>query len=473
MAREIFRKEALDQLASPEGLDRPWSLVPARAWVSLAALSALVGGALVWSILGRIPETVAGAGVLINPGRVRSLQSPYGGQIVELSTRVGQHVNKGDMLAVVNQSELRQALQQAKVRMKELERVDQSQRRLEADRSEKESSLRMTQQESLNQGLLELESIGSRMIERNQELLAAQLAGLKKTREEVSGLHQELAGQLARFRALETKRLATSDAVIAAGAEVVRSDIQLAEMDLKTFEFALKDLEIQQLDAQRRTRQVELKSELRRVALEAVRAELDRSQSEALRESQIMDQRDRIATIEKQLDEQGMIRSPVSGRVVELAVNLGQVIGPGSRCGAVEADDEDAELGLRNLVYLPLSSGKRLNPGLKVRVTPTTVQRERYGGILGKVTRVSPYPVTEESATAIVGNPEIVKALAQPGGMIEVEVELERDANSFSGFRWTSAGPKLKFSAGTTTATRITVEERAPITFVLPILNRF
>ena len=42
---------------------------------------------------------------------------------------------------------------------------------------------------------------------------------------------------------------------------------------------------------------------------------------------------------------------------------------------------------------------------------------------------------------------------------------------SFSGFKWTSGGPNLKFSAGTTAAVRVTVDERAPITYLFPFLK--
>ena len=55
--------------------------------------------------------------------------------------------------------------------------------------------------------------------------------------------------------------------------------------------------------------------------------------------------------------------------------------------------------------------------------------------------------------------------------MIEIEAELERDVNSSSGFMWTSLGPNVKFSAGTTTHIYVTAEERAPITWLIPILR--
>jgi HlyD family secretion protein len=126
---------------------------------------------------------------------------------------------------------------------------------------------------------------------------------------------------------------------------------------------------------------------------------------------------------------------------------------------------------LTNLAFFSVRDGKRIYVGDQAHVTPTTVQREREGSIVGTVRRVSPFPITQESVINTVGNEEIAKALLQQGGAIEVEVELERDPNSYSGFRWTSKDPEKKFSAGTTTTVRITIEQRTPITYLLPILR--
>ena len=58
------------------------------------------------------------------------------------------------------------------------------------------------------------------------------------------------------------------------------------------------------------------------------------------------------------------------------------------------------------------------------------------------------------------------------GPQLAVFAELQPDTSTFSGFRWSSSkGPQMKMSPGTTTSVRVTVEEQAPITFVLPILK--
>ena len=72
------------------------------------------------------------------------------------------------------------------------------------------------------------------------------------------------------------------------------------------------------------------------------------------------------------------------------------------------------------------------------------------------------------------GNNEIISSLVpevEPV-VIQISASLEPDSQTFSGYEWSSSsGPNLEISTGTTASARIEVEERAPITFVFPILR--
>jgi HlyD family secretion protein len=49
---------------------------------------------------------------------------------------------------------------------------------------------------------------------------------------------------------------------------------------------------------------------------------------------------------------------------------------------------------------------------------------------------------------------------------------LETDPVSSSGYRWSSSrGPNIQITAGLTHSTRVTIEGRAPYTYLLPILR--
>ncbi len=63
----LFRKESLERLSSPEQLDQLMQIVQPRHWLPLAALGVLVSLGVLWSVVARIPMTVAGPGVLVQP----------------------------------------------------------------------------------------------------------------------------------------------------------------------------------------------------------------------------------------------------------------------------------------------------------------------------------------------------------------------------------------------------------------------
>lgn len=60
----IFRKEALERLSSPEQLDQLMQIVSPRSWLPLATVGGLMGAALIWACEGRIPVTTTGSAIL-------------------------------------------------------------------------------------------------------------------------------------------------------------------------------------------------------------------------------------------------------------------------------------------------------------------------------------------------------------------------------------------------------------------------
>jgi HlyD family secretion protein len=135
----LFRKESLERLSSPERLDQLMQVVSPKSWLPLIALGSLVGSAVIWSIYGRIPIIIEGRGVLIYPSKVVPLQSKSSGQLLALNVKVGDVVKKGQVLATIDQIELRKQLQQQRTKLAELESQDKAagslqQLRLEQDK---------------------------------------------------------------------------------------------------------------------------------------------------------------------------------------------------------------------------------------------------------------------------------------------------------------------------------------------------
>ena len=83
-------------------------------------------------------------------------------------------------------------------------------------------------------------------------------------------------------------------------------------------------------------------------------------------------------------------------------------------------------------------------------------------------------PVRDEAITKRLGVRSLLESVrsTKSDPLIEVSTTLQRDPNTHSGYDWGGgAGPKITLSAGTTTSVRVLVEERQPISYVIPILR--
>jgi HlyD family secretion protein len=111
---------------------------------------------------------------------------------------------------------------------------------------------------------------------------------------------------------------------------------------------------------------------------------------------------------------------------------------------------------------------------MQMQITPDTVKRERFGGIVATVKSVSAYPVTSTTVATKVGNAELAETLTSKTVKVEVIASLVAEPTNTTGYKWSSSkGPNMKLTPGTTTAVRVKVEEQAPITFLLPFLREW
>lgn len=411
--QNLFREKALEKAASPERLDQDIQVIKSHNWLPLAALGSLVVAGVTWSIVGRIPITATGQGVLVYPSTVTDFQASSSGQLLETKVKAGDSVKKGDVLAKIDQAELQKQLQQERNKLADLEAQDQAASSLQGQRS------------VMERGALEQQRLNLQ-----QQLQSAAL------------MVPTLKSRLERRRWLKAEGGVSEDTVLEA---------QQAYQDSATKVPTLKT-QLQQIDVQ-------------------IKSQTEQNYTTSVgRQNQIKNLKREIAQLELQLQKHSQVISQYSGKVLEIAATPGQALNPGIRIGTIAAQDSTSKLV--GVSFFPDSDGKKLQLGMRVELTPATVKRERFGGIVGTVTNVSAFPVTKEGVNRLVGNPEVTQALMAKGPQIQVTADLQPDFSTFSRFKWSSSqGPQLKVSAGTSTTVRVTVEERAPITFVLPILR--
>jgi HlyD family secretion protein len=160
---------------------------------------------------------------------------------------------------------------------------------------------------------------------------------------------------------------------------------------------------------------------------------------------------------------------------MKVAVQPGAFVNPGERIALLEGEEAfKTNPNHRHdvLAYVSPGEGKRIKPGMEVQVIPATVKAEEYGVLLGKVTSVSLFPLSQRAMLNALGNPELVQVFSKGGAPLEVWIDLLADPANPSGFRWSSPqGPPEHIFFGTLCAVKFVVRRQAPITLVLPQLR--
>ncbi|MBD2489588.1 NHLP bacteriocin system secretion protein [Aulosira sp. FACHB-615] len=471
--RRIFRQESVERLSSPERLDQLMQVVSPKSWLPLIALSSLVGVAIVWSIYGRIPITIEGRGVLIYPRKVVPLQSKNSGQLTNVNFKVGDSIKKGQVLAIIDQSDLRQQLEQQKAKLTQLESQDQAANSIFKQRLAQDAQSIQQQRQYLQQRIQELQTLTPVLKTRDNTSLEQQRKSLKQNLQRFQAL-----SPVFRRRMEIRQKLFQQEGVFSAD-EALQAEQEYLEnlQNISDIETQLKALDVTETQKQKEYGEnistiSDLQAQLKKLDSEQASQAQQDLENTNNRKKEIQEVKREIAKLQLQVGDNSKIISQYNGRVLETTVAQGQVINAGTRLANIEVENPDSKLV--SLAYFSVAEGKKIQSGMPIQITPETVKRERFGGIVGKVINISNFPTTKEAAINEIGNSEVVEGLVSQKneGFIQVFSEIQNDAQTFSGYKWSSSkGPQMKISSGTTTIVRVQVEERAPITFVLPILR--
>ena len=146
------------------------------------------------------------------------------------------------------------------------------------------------------------------------------------------------------------------------------------------------------------------------------------------------------------------------------------MVQPGSTLFTLQRDRTDEEL--ESLVFFPAKDGKRLEQGQRVRVSPTTTKQQRHGGIEGEISKVRSLPVRDEAIVKRLGVRSLLDSVRGAQSDPLIDEHHPAGFEHHSGYDWGGgSGPKSHSSPGTTTTVRVLVEERRPISYVIPILR--
>lgn len=310
-------------------------------WMSFLAVGAL----LVWAYFAPLEEIAAGNGKIIPSSRAQMIQSLEGGILSELLVQEGDIVEGGQKLAVLDDTRFRASYGE----------LDSKILSLEAAAARLRSQMNGTDlvfPDSVK-GEKDLMDREQRLFDSQRDTLNANLSSLKES------------------YALTSRELKLTEPLVAKGAasevEVIRLRQQVVELDRK-----MKELENQfQVTA--------------RESYSKTMAELD---SQVKLNVGRMDQLART-----------IITAPVRGIVKDIDVTtVGGVIAPGGTIMEIVPIEEqlvvEARVNPRDIAFI--------RPGMVAAVKLTAYDYSIYGGLWGKVERISPDTLVDEVDKRII-----------------------------------------------------------------------
>jgi HlyD family secretion protein len=224
----LFRKAALDKLASPERLDVLMEVTSPRAWVALGTIGGVLLLALVWAIFYSIPERIDGQGLLMRGSSLREIRAGGDGVLTKLDARLNDVVKPDQVIGELDQSSAADQVRTAQAKL------DEAMRESEAGSAEDKATIAQNNatiagyQAQIDSTQAQLVSLEADLASR-KDLLAKGLitaARVQALEQQVLGLRGQAAnlrGQIASLRA--------SNNAIQQRIRARQSSVQMAQLE--------------------------------------------------------------------------------------------------------------------------------------------------------------------------------------------------------------------------------------------------
>ncbi len=417
MAASKYRLPALEAAIAVERHDDHLEVLDPRTWIAGLAVVGLLSAALAASAIIDVPVNVETRGIIVAPGGVIDIVSDTQGILGDLQVKVGDTVTPGMALAVVEQPDVRLELAAAEAKLHD----DQAfLTRIRGDQARETGALD------------EFRTRRDAALTENVELL-------QKHRDSIS----ERLGVL---RDLSSRQIVAQDRVLAANAEFIMVEAQIAQAERERNQLALDDA-------------------TRRIQRERDELEASRRVAEASRATDAIRQR---------LERLGVVRANYGGRVIELKTDGGEAVQRGTAIMVVERQDVAASRLPVTIAYFSAEDGKKIEVGQPVEVSPVNVERGENGFIRGRVVQISDAPASTQGMLRVLHNDQLVSNFtAQMSAPFEALIALDTRADAPGELDWSSdRKPDKAVEPGTLATVSVTVKKVRLISLILPTVRR-
>jgi len=394
---------------SPDELGKLIRITEPKVYIALGLGVLMAVLVICWSIIGFVPCKINGFGMLIPPGGVMDVVALGNGQLTEIDIVSGQNVSRGQVIARLRIPELENQKQSALAELRDAETWRQK-------RTEYfERTIAVQEKNSAEQ---------ARYLDFRKQYLVEYFSFLKG--------HVKRLDSLRKSGSVTGKQLEdTRTSMNATLGQINQCELDMAKIKAQIIE-AKSQAELEIIKAEERVSKVMLE----------------------------------IDNLNRNIDTMTKVISPYDGVVVEMFAERGDFVGVSSPIAVLKP----MESLLEAVVLFPVRKGKKIKPGMMAYIYPSTAGKEEYGCIYGLVAHISEYPATIEEFKHIVGNSQMIEAaMAHGEQMLWAKIALLREADSVSGFKWSSSkGPDRRIEAGTLCDAQVVIEYSRPIDLIFP-----
>ncbi len=409
-------------ISAPTGLahrpvdptDGVFYLAGAAQWLALAIFTAIAAAVVAWSIFGRLDYKAKGIGIILrNQGDIFTLQATVTGMVKAVHVTPGAGVKAGDVIAEVQVDTL-EATREANKRD-----VESVTRQLAEFRANSADEIRSQTQST------------ERQIGAQNARIANSEVQLKSLQETLRLLNEELEHGYA-----------------------TRVQVQQAQSTVYQAQQTIVDAHAQILSFSAQLQQF-----------------INQRQSDILQlEQQLTHAKSVLAQTEANITQNSIILAPTSGTVTEIAIAPGGQVTSGTTVVAFAKTGAD----LNVLAYFPITQGKAIQPGMSALISPTYIEQEIYGSLVGEVSVITEYVVGNSAIKSRLGDSQLVQALVSQGPVLQAEVHILPDPNGQSGLKWTSGtGAPIPVRVGAMGSVVVITERIRPIELVVPLIKRW
>jgi HlyD family secretion protein len=363
-----YRSDSLDSLVSSDDLNQASSLIRFKAFLFLLVFSLLLVLGVACCIFITIPIKVSGPSVIWSDVGVLQVSAKDPGSITSIGAKVGDRVEVGQVIAKLDQSGIVDQLTSVSFKLQALKNYIKDLQHLQvSDKIEREGFKKTTDK-------LMLEST---------QLTEKRLSRFRDRKDQLQKLLDDNAITFDQFNTFIDRIEQAEDKII--------SDQRMVVAELKEENFKhtndARELLQKKLEAEQLSSEVKL--------------------------------------LENQLADQGELRSPISGRVVEVTASVGDFLSPGSSVLLVQPDADEGELTF--VVFIPSEQVKPVKSGMRTELELSAFPPTKYGKLVAEVTSVSPMPLSSSALMKELRNDQLVNRITEVGSPFMVKVDILKD----------------------------------------------